>query len=132
MYLDYTFYKSVYGGTVSETEFPKLNIQAQAKVDYFTFGRIKKLNTISENLKYCVCEVIDLVNAQNVIKAKSTVSDKRIYSETVGSHSVSYKYGDEVYKSKALTDEELNEKIYEICVTYLMSEQNLMYRGLNI
>ena len=132
MYIDYTFYKDTYGGSALEAEFPKLNIQAQAKVDYFTFGRIKNLNTIPENVKYCVCEVIDLVSDQNILKVKSNASDKRISSETVGSHSVSYKYGDEVYKSNVLNNEELNRKVYEICATYLMNEQNLMYRGLNL
>lgn len=131
MYIDYTFYNSIYGGSVSETEFPKLNIQAQAKIDYFTFGRIKKLDTIPENVKYCVCEVIDLLNGQNILEAKTNTADKRIASETVGSHSVSYKYGDEIYKSTVLSDEELNKKVYEICATYLMNEQNLMYRGLD-
>lgn len=129
MYVDYAFYKNSYIGTVLEDEFTKLNIQAQSKVDYFTFGRIPKLVEVPQNAKFAVCEIIDCLNEQIQAKAINGSSDKRIASETVGSHSVSYRYGDEINKSKVLTEEDINKKIYEIVATYLMNEQNLMYRG---
>lgn len=132
MYIDYTFYKNEYGGTVLETEFTKLNIQAQAKVDYFTFNRIPKLSEVPLNVKFAVCEVIDFINEQTHAKDTFNASDRRIASETIGSHSVSYKYGDEINKSKVATEEEQNKKIYGIVATYLMNEQNLMYRGVVI
>lgn len=131
MYIDYTFYKNEYGGSVLETEFTKLNIQAQSKVDYFTFGRIPELTEVPLNAKFAVCEVIDFISEQTHVKVTFNASDRRIASETVGSHSVSYKYGDEINKSKVAVEEDQNKKIYEIIATYLMNEQNLMYRGVD-
>lgn len=124
MYIDYTFYKDSYGGVITELEFTLLNVKAQAKVDYFTFNRIPKLYPLPETVKYCVCEVIDCIHEHYVTKE---AEDKRISSETVGSHSVTYKYGDEINKAYKKT---LDQKIYEICATYLMNGQDLMYRGM--
>ncbi len=130
MYIDYAFYKNVYGGTVSEAEFPKLNIQAQSKVDYYTFGRIKHLEIIPDSVKFAVCEVIDVINKGLLELEEKSSTNRRIASESIGSHSVSFKYGDEVSTSKD-KDKTIDDRIYEVVATYLMNEQNLLYRGVN-
>lgn len=131
MYVDYSFYNATYGGTVLESDFTKLNNQAQSKVDYFTFGRISKLLSLPKSVQFAVCEIIDYLNQQGKYNSSTSVNDRRIASETIGSHSVSYKYGDEINKAKSLTEQDHNKNIYEICATYLMNEQNLMYRGVD-
>lgn len=128
MFIDFKFYKDTYGGSVSEFEFPSLNIKAQAKVNYFTFGRIQNLYPIPESVKFAICETIDAIHEDIVRNEKLNSNEKRIASETVGSHSVSFKYNDEIHKIS--TSKGLDDKIYEICCTYLSNEQNLMYRGI--
>ncbi|EHR33444.1 hypothetical protein HMPREF9709_01192 [Helcococcus kunzii ATCC 51366] len=128
MYIDYSFYSGEYGGTVTEQKFNKLNIQAQSKVDYFTFGRIKYLETIPDTVKFAVCEVIDTLDEYYIELSNKSSASRRIASETIGSHSVSFKYGDEITTSKN-KDKTIDDRVYEVVSTYLMNEQNLMYRG---
>ncbi|MFL8951101.1 head-tail connector protein [Helcococcus kunzii] len=129
MYVDFKFYKNEYGGKVTENDFNILNIKAQAKVDYFTFNRIPKLEMLPQKVKFAVCEVIDTIHNDLLELEEKSSKNRRITSETTGSHSVSFKYGDEINKSDS--KKTLENKIYEIVVTYLMNEQNLMYRGVN-
>ncbi|WP_282926893.1 hypothetical protein [Helcococcus kunzii] len=130
MYIDYEFYSGEYGGKVIEDKFKKLNIQAQSKVDYFTFGRIKFLKTIPDTVKFAVCEVIDTLDEYYIELSNKSSTSRRIASETIGSHSVSFKYGDEITTSNG-KDKTIDDRVYEVVATYLMNEQNIMYRGVD-
>lgn len=110
MYVDYTFYSGTYGGKVSIEEFTKLEIQASTIVDYYTFNRIKEVDT---KIKFAVCELIDY------LKQLEDNGGKEISSESVGDHSVSYVTEDTTTVSKKQRD----------IVKRYLGNTGLMYRG---
>lgn len=128
MLVDFTFYKDTfYGKIVDEATFSKLLIQAEATLNYYTFGRLNELTESPSEAKFAACELIDLYHDYDAKKANMESTVGRIASETVGSHSVAFKYADEIFK---VSDPEavMKKSEYEIVCKYLMPT-GLLYRG---
>ena len=86
------------------------------------------LINIDNFIKYCTCEIAELLYSQD--KKKSKIEEEQIVaSETVGSHSKSYVNVANIIEKDLLTEEELTKKIYKICYRY-MATSGLMYRGM--
>ena len=127
MYIDIDFYYGTYQGEVTDVvAFPKLNAQATLTVDRYTFGRITDLEDL--RVKFAICELIDLYDLYGRKKLKFDNTEARVSSETTGSHTVTFKYEDEIQKPADLGDW-LKRSEYEIVVKYLIGS-GLMYRGI--
>lgn len=63
-FTDYDYYVNKYKGTIDECDFDKLVIQVSNYINYATSNRIDKDN-IPEQVKYCTCSIIDLMQEQN-------------------------------------------------------------------
>ena len=112
MYVDYEFYSQTYRGEVPQEKFERLNIQAQAIIDKYTFNRIKEANY---NVKFAVCELIDyLYELENK-------GGNEIASEKVGTYSVTYVTGDE--------GTDLIKKKQRDIVMKWLGHTGMMYRG---
>lgn len=128
MIIDEQYYINTYKGRVSDVDaLTKYIYQAEATVDYFTFGRLKNLTEVPTSAKLAVCELIDLYDNYESKRLKMDSTEARISSETVGSHSVSFKYNDEIFKFGDI-DTWKKKSEYEIVSKYLMTS-GLMYRG---
>lgn len=60
MYLTYNEYTSM-GGTLEEIPFTNFEFQAEAEINYATFNRLKKDNTIPEEVKRLTYYLINLL-----------------------------------------------------------------------
>jgi hypothetical protein len=60
MYLTYEEYQNM-GGSLTEAEFENYAFEAQTIIDWYTFNRLKKDTTFSEDVKRCVFALIKLV-----------------------------------------------------------------------
>ena len=60
MYLTYDEYQR-FGGTLDEVNFTKFEFEAEAAINYATFGRLKKDNVIPEEVKRLTHYLIDLM-----------------------------------------------------------------------
>ena len=60
MYLTYTEYQNM-GGTLDETTFNDYCFEAEAKVNWYTFNRLKHDTTFPEEVKRCVYRLIQLI-----------------------------------------------------------------------
>lgn len=58
-YIDYDYYET-YGGTCDDDNFPRMYYRAKAQLDARTYGRLLKDTTVSDNVKHCMCELVDL------------------------------------------------------------------------
>lgn len=63
MYLTYEEYDSM-GGTLDETTFNDYETQAEAKIDWYTFNRLRDEETYSDRVKQCVFQLIKLLKLQ--------------------------------------------------------------------
>lgn len=107
-YLTYSEYKSL-DGTLAETPFNILEYEAQLSIDKYTFGRLKELDEQVNEVKMCVYNLINTIQAY----AESNSKARNIASENTDGYSVSY-----VGVSKELTNAQTAE-VKGIINTYL-------------
>ena len=99
MYIDYEYYKSLYGEALAETEFNRLSWDAEKEIDKATSGidGVKKLKIAfpvneydAESVKRCVCDLIDffsrLEKAQNTMLKDGGI----VTSKSAGNESITY------------------------------------------
>jgi hypothetical protein len=112
--VDYEFYRVTYGGDkVDESpEFTRLSNDAEALVEYYTFGRSAKVDDegLLKKVKLTICKLID---EYKIIEEMGNIKS---YSE--GKQSITY-----------VDPVNPNHRLYEIIYVNL-SLTGLMYRGL--
>ena len=107
-YLTYAEYKGL-GGTLEETPFNILELEAQKNIDKYTFGRLQNLTEQINEVKVCDFRLISLLDTYNSYANQN----KSISSEHTDGYSISYSQATEnVSKAK------INE-IKDIIKTYL-------------
>lgn len=81
-YVDHGFYKSIYGDTMPETDFNRLEWDARRKVDNLTGGKLKFAFPTDEDsieaVRRCVCSLIHL--AGRIETAEKRIADARGYT----------------------------------------------------
>ncbi len=127
MYADYAYYTSTFfGDMIPEEKFEKYATHASDFIDYFTFGRAAA-NAELPAVKKCCCALAEqymtIESVQGAAAAKVT-ADGIIASESVGSHSRSFRSG--VEAAQAMDAE--NAKLAAIGRRYLLPT-GLLYRG---
>lgn len=113
-YCDYTYYKNTYGGSMPESSFLKLSIEASAYIKRNTHNRIDESN-IPNEVKDCTCSITD--------KLKKIEKRKGKTSESVGSWHINYQ-----------ENSEDNNELYNTLVDFLLEVkdsrgESLLYRG---
>jgi hypothetical protein len=107
-YLTYNEYQEL-GGTLNETPFNVLELEAQKNVDKYTFGRLQNLKQQINEVKVCIFKLIGLIDTYNTYENQN----KSISSESTDGYSISSSQATEnVSKAK------INE-IKAIIKTYL-------------
>ena len=107
-YLTYSEYVEL-GGTLEETPFNILELEAQKNIDRYTFGRLQDLDEQINEVKVCDFKLIELLNTYSFYDNQN----KSISSENTDGYSISYSQATEnVSKAK------INE-IKGIIKTYL-------------
>lgn len=112
MYVDYEFYSQTYQGEAPWEKFERLNIQAQAIIDKYTFNRIEEPD---DNIKFAICELIDYLHELE------NKGGNEIVSEKVGTYSVAYATGN--------GSADLIKKKQRDIVMKWLGHTGLMYRG---
>lgn len=159
MYIDFEYFKSIYGETVDETTFNRLAWDACRKADIATTGidNVRKLAIAfptddydAEAVKRCICSLINI--AHEIEKAKETANSAKGYTETneglrgnvitsmsAGNESISYSVGSSSTTAtmidKALADKAVQDKLYADAISESLSGitdangVNLLYMG---
>lgn len=119
MYVDYEFYKTLYGTTVDETVFNRLiwnaeklvknavtGVDGRCKLD-FAFPDVAY---DAEAVKRCECALVDIM--AKIDKAETEAEgNKTIKSRTAGNESISYDTGGGLI-GKVLSDKSAQTKLY--------------------
>ena len=127
MYADYTYYTDVfYGNVIDEVDYPRYATRASDFIDYMTMGKAKK-NQELDAVKKCCCalaEQYSAINSVRIAAAAKVTEDGIIASESVGSHSRSFRSGTD--GEQAVTEAE--KELTNIIRRYLLPT-GLLYRG---
>lgn len=117
MYLDYNKYKEL-GGTLNETAFNQHEIEVEAKLDYLTNGRIRKLHIIPEAVvNLCFRLNTNFWEQMNIDQAQNLTS----YSNGIES----FGYSATSNEGKSVIDTQIIQLVNE----YLWEYPELLYRG---
>jgi len=113
MHSTYVFYTDDFKGNMipSESSFDHLCILASRKLDYYTSNQLKEIE-LTDDVQMCVCEMSEVLYQAEQQK-------KDISSEKVGDYSVAY---------IKVSDEEINNKLYQIAKEWLWST-GYLFRG---
>lgn len=116
MYADFTFYQETYNGTLTETEFMRLEVRATAEINRITSQKAKTAQGEElELVKFAECAVIDELNYQ------SFGGHGDIVSESNDGISRSYATG--------VVSKSSRQRIDAAAFTWL-SDTNLLYVGI--
>ena len=127
MYADYVYYTDdFYGTAIPEEEFAYLSARASDFIDYITFGKAAS-NADLPAVKNCCCalaEQYSVIEKVRVAASAKVTADGIIASETVGSHSRSFRNGVDGAQAVSAAEAELAN----IARRYLLPT-GLLYRG---
>ena len=127
MYVDYEYYTKVFGGTkIPEGDFTYCIGQADDYIDYVTLTRVHEFKggVFDNKIKRAYCSLAEIYydEKQEQESVGAQAGKQGIKSETVGSHTVSFKDGG----SKA----ELENKSNYDALRYRVARQHLLPTGL--
>lgn len=137
MYLTYEEYTDM-GGTLSESDFDFVAYEAESYIDWYTFNRLKKYETIPQEVKDCEFHIIRLVQAKLNNMGISTNTDgegsqdtfQQIMSQSNDGVSVSYNALSARDALQSIS-KEIEETIKRsLAMTMNELGQKLLYRGL--
>ena len=130
MYLTYAEYFNM-GGTSDETTFNDYETQAEAKIDWYTFNRLRNEETYSDRVKQCVYQLIKMIKLQSdASSVGGDGSDSAIASQSNDGVSISYNV-----LSAAQVLEMADKQVANAIKMYLNGEKDskgrlVLYRGL--
>lgn len=136
MYITYEEYKE-FGGTLDESTFNSLYYDAQIKIDYYTFNKLKNDNIFSVKIKLCIIKVISLLHTYNEYEKVVTDLNKPVISSQ-SNDGVSVSYGGYLGNTSPQDinniSKKLDKDIKNTIRQYLDGEVNqkgevLLYRG---
>lgn len=126
-FITYLEYMNDYDGKIiPQSSFDIFAKQASRKVNYYTFNRIIE---IDNNVIFAACEIAELLYEQNQLKLRLNDDNNIVASETVGPHSKTYVNKSNLQSKSILSNKELEQECYNICLRHLGST-GLMYRGI--
>lgn len=107
MYATYAYYTGAwYGSTISSDDWEKYATRASDYIDYLTGGRAKTYDDTTDALKKACCAVAEQMALSDSIIENVSAAGGEVASESVGSHSVSYRSSAEMqmgYKQAMLS-----------------------------
>lgn len=127
-YIDYEYYKSLYGqNALTEPDFKRLSWDAEREIDKATSGvdGVKKLKVAFpideydvETVKRCMCELVNFIymleKAQSgIVSADGTVNSNVIVSKSAGNESISYANSENIVSTALKSVKDKEKVIYQ-------------------
>lgn len=134
MYLSYAEYQAM-GGTLDEATFDDYSFEAEAKINWYTFNRLKKDTTFPEEVKRCEYRLIKLLQDMAKATADGADTDGTGLVAGIASQSndgVSVSYNTLSAKDMLETAEAQIQKTIDQYLSYVTNElgKKLLYRGM--
>ena len=124
-YLTYTEYKAL-GGSLDMTPFNLLEYEARRKIDERTFGRLKNVANLPQEVKMCMFALINSIDSYG---SSANGSNKNIASESTDGYSVSYVTGGTIQEMVQSKNVELNDIINTYLIGVVINGEHIMYVG---
>lgn len=106
---------------VPQAEFNRLAIKASAIVRAKTFGNIDESKPISDNVQFCVCDLVEVLHYRKEHNSDISGSTNGIASEKDGSWSVTYESSENVKKADSKQENDI--------IVQWLANTGLLYAG---
>lgn len=127
MYADFAFYSGIFcGDTIPEDKFDKYATRASDYIDYLTWNKAQNMAD-DPAVQKCCCALAEQYMSIDALKTAASAKvteDGIIASESVGSHSRSFRNGSEAEQAV----QEAEKALAAIARRYLLPT-GLLYRG---
>lgn len=124
-YLTYDEYKAL-GGTIDQTPFNLLEFEARKKIDERTFGRLKNVVVLPQEIKMCM---FALINSISGYSSCISSNNKSIASESIDGYSVNYTTGGTVQEIVNSKNVEINDIITTYLFGVIVNNEHILYIG---
>ena len=122
-YLTYAEYQELGGSAIGEMPFNLLEFEARKKIDLRTQKRLTNVETIPQEVKLCMFNMI------NKIQLYQNDTNRNIGSESVGSYSVDYV--DDIQKVIKNQSIELDDIIMNSLYGVVVNGEHILYLGVD-
>lgn len=122
-YLTYAEYQELGGSAIGEMPFNILEFEARRKIDSRTQNRLVNIETIPQEVKLCMFNMI------NKIQLYQNDTNRNIGSESVGSYSVDYV--DDIQKVISNQSIELDDIIMNGLYGLVVNGEHILYLGVD-
>lgn len=117
--VSWSYYTSTYEGTtIPQSLFNEFERDAERDVNYFTFGRLKRLSEPSDTVKMCICNVAELLYTR-----KSQFGDTPALS-SYSNDGLSGTFADK-------QDTGSFSMMEKFCIAKWLADTGMLYRGLD-
>ena len=114
--------------TIGDMPFNLLEYEARRQIDIYTFNRVKKLDTIPQEVKICEYNLINSIEVF-ATATDSVASGGNVKSENTDGYSISYISASEISDVVKSKQKEIEDIIRTYLLEVIIDGQHLMYCG---
>lgn len=124
-YLTYVEYQELGGQQIGETPFNLLEYEARKQIDLRTQNRLKNLETIPDEVKMCMFNLINKIKSYD-----ATIEDaSNVANESIDGYSISYITSTQIGEIVASKNIELQDIIMNDLYGVIVNNEHLIFNG---
>jgi hypothetical protein len=126
-YLTYTEYTSLGGEQIGETPFNLLEYEARKQIDLRTQNRLKNLDTIPDEVKMCMFNLINKIESYNTA---SQDASGNVANESIDGYSITYITSTQIREIIASKNVEIEDIIVNDLYGVIVNNEHLIFAGI--
>ena len=127
-YLTYAEYRDLGGSAIGEMPFNILEFEARRQIDLRTYNRIKNSETIPQEAKLCVYNLINSIS-EYINATNSVANGGNVKSESIDGYSISYISASEVSDVVKSKKAEIDDIVRTYFLNFIIDGEHAMYCG---
>ena len=126
-YLTYAEYQALGGDAIGETPFNLLEYEARKQIDIRTQNRLKNLDTIPDEVKMCMFNLINKIESYNTATQDA---NKNVANESIDGYSITYITSTQIKEIIASKNVEIQDIIMNDLYDVIVNNEHLIYVGI--
>ena len=127
-YLTYAEYLTLGGSAIGEMPFNILEFEARRQIDLRTYNRIKNSETIPQEAKLCVYNLVNSIN-EYISTTSNIANGGNVKSENIDGYSISYLSAGEVSEVVKSKQAEIDDIVRTYFLNLIVDGEHAMYCG---
>lgn len=125
-YLTYSEYQELGGDAIGETPFNLLEFEARKQIDLRTQNRLKNLDTIPDEVKMCMFNLINKIESYNTTTQDAS---SNVANESIDGYSITYITSTQIREIIASKNVEIQDIIMNDLYGVIVNNEHLIFAG---